>query len=485
VLVRTRRGAEVTVAPDDENRVVVRTELLARIAPGRQLRPGARPLVDEYVLRRDDAGQLRLAEVPEGVRLSQGDVAGSYSPRAVYFLRAGRPDAPRPRLVPDRVFVPVDGDAADVLVRRLLAGPSDALAGGRHHGRARGLRAAAPGQRRRRRPHRRLTAAAGAATAVERQHLSAQLVWTLRDAGVAFTSLRLLVEGRPVRVEGAGQVQDRDAWADYEPGRAVDGGAVLSVRDGRLAGLAGGAVRSEATDGRLPVVLGVASPAGGALALLVRPPEGPETVLTGPPRGPFTPRRHRPADRVAVVGVGRRGLWVVDAGESPGGPARRPGTAVPVEVSFTQARGSRAAHAAAGLARRCAGAAVFGPRGRAAGLRRQGRARPEGQAPGRLPAGGAGLTDVADVTWESGTSLVALGALSTATRLPVRLAVDGSVVEPVRTLGLDGEAETVTAAPGRPLVVGARLGGEPVLFVAEESGLFREPTRGSAPRYPG
>ena len=74
--------------------------------------------------------------------------------------------------------------------------------------------------------------------------------------------------------------------------------------------------------------------------------------------------------------------------------------------------------------------------------------------------------------------------LGTATRPRVGVAVDGSEVEPVRTLGLDGEPQTLTAAPGRPLVVGAALAGRQVLFV-EENGLFQPPVPGSAPSYPG
>ena len=95
------------------------------------------------------------------------------------------------------------------------------------------------------------------------------------------------------------------------------------------------------------------------------------------------------------------------------------------------------------------------------------------------------LADVADVSWESGTSLVALGTLGTANRLPVRLTVDGSELEAVRTPGLDGEPEAVTASPGRPLVVGTRRGEDPVLF-GEQGGLFREREEpGALPAYPG
>jgi hypothetical protein len=66
----------------------------------------------------------------------------------------------------------------------------------------------------------------------------------------------------------------------------------------------------------------------------------------------------------------------------------------------------------------------------------------------------------------------------------VRVAVDGSEVEPVRTLGLDGEPQTLTVAPGQPLVVGAALGGRQVLFV-EENGLFTERVPGAVPAYAG
>lgn len=490
VLIRSP-AVDLVIDPADERAVVARTEVLAAIAEDGSYTLARRPLEEVYRLRPDENGQLRLSEVPPGLRLTPGDAGRSFQPYDVYFLRStGSLGGELPRLVPDRVFLPAGADPADALVRQLLAGPSAALTDA--------VTTAIPEGTELRRPVTTadgvltvdLTAPVAAASGAMRRHLSAQLVWTLRGAGQVFTSLRLLVDGEPLEVAGAGSVQDRDAWTDYDPARPDEGGPALLVRDRRLASLSSGPPPSEATDGRLPVDAAVASPATGRFALLTRPEqEGEQEVLrTGPPRGPFTPVLSGGSVGSMSWGPGDEGLWVVQVGPDPEVLLLPDGASRPVPVPYTRPAGAGAL-ALLRISRDGArAAAVFG-----AGSERQvfvGRVDRLGEdSAGEVRLAGfrpvaPGLTDVADVAWSSGTSLVVLGALGTANRLPVRVAVDGSELEPVRTLGLDGEPETVTAAPDRPLVVGTQLAGRPVLFV-EESGLFREPVPGVAPRYPG
>jgi hypothetical protein len=79
-----------------------------------------------------------------------------------------------------------------------------------------------------------------------------------------------------------------------------------------------------------------------------------------------------------------------------------------------------------------------------------------------------GVKDVRDLTWDSATSLVVLGVTATAgVAVPIRVAVDGSSVALVNRVGLEGSQPlTIAAAPGQPLVVGARFAGVLSLFTA-------------------
>lgn len=483
VLVRSP-GAEITVAPGDETRVTVGTTVVAGIADDGSFALLSERREESYRLRPDDAGQLRLAEVPDGLRLVAEDVATSFRPYDVLFLR-GSGTAERAQLVPDRVFVPVGSDPADTLVRRLLAGPSAALTDA--------VRSAVPPGAALRSP---VTTADGVvtvdlsgqarlATPTERRELSAQLVWTLRGAGQVFTALRLLVDGEPLDVDGAGEPQDRDEWTEYDPTRPVEGGALL-VRDGRVAALSGGAPAGAGDSGLLAELVAV-SPDDGTLALLT---DSGSVVRTGPPGGPFSAFLTDGPVASLSWGSGEQGLWVVRGGPEPevvlvpAAPAAaaavpyvRPADAGPL----TALRVSRDGARVAGVFGTGAGRQVFVGRVERAS---EGAGGPGGVRLIGFRAVAPGLTDVADVGWESGTSLVVLGALGTANRLPVRVAVDGSSIEPVRSLGLDGEPQALTTAPGRALVVGTLLADRQVLFV-EEDGLFRGPVPGSAPAYAG
>jgi hypothetical protein len=484
---------EVAVDPEDERLVRVRADTVATIAADGSYSLDEGSQEEAYLLTADPAGELRLAEVPSGLRLTPAGASRAFRPREVFFL--GLPDVPRvsDRLVPDRVFLPAS-DEVDALVRRLLAGPSSALRGA--------VASAVPEGTELRAPVQLsesdgvvtvdLTAAAASAGAQQRRQLSAQLFWTLQAALPTASSLRLLVDGRPLDVPDAGPLQDRADWAAFDPGGAAPGGA-LYVEERRVRRLDGALVASEITDGRLAVDVAVASPASSRVAVITRdedPATGTDVVRAGPAAGPFEPLVSLPRIRSLSWGSGERGLWIVAAQADPaqgsvvqllpGGPGA---PAVPVVyVSPADAGPLVALRISRDDARV---AAVFGE-----GVERRlyvGRVEPA--EPGLRLAGlravAPALTDVADVAWETGTSLVVLAPLGTPNRLPVRVAVDGSEVEPVRALGLDGEPETVAAAPGRPLVVGAVLAGRPVLLV-EEGGLFRlQADTGSAPTYPG
>ena len=96
------------------------------------------------------------------------------------------------------------------------------------------------------------------------------------------------------------------------------------------------------------------------------------------------------------------------------------------------------------------------------------------------------LVGVVDVAWESGTSLVALGAFGAEQQpFPASVAVDGSAFAVLPLVG--AVAVEVAAAPRRPLVVAADVDGERQLF-RDNGTLIRQldlPEGGSAPFYPG
>jgi hypothetical protein len=99
---------------------------------GRILRDGSFRLEDTEV--RDDFrvvdvdGELRLAQVPRGLRLIVDDLERSYTPYDVHYLSSDVDGAPSGRLVPDRVFLPASREPGQALVDALLDGPTRRLA---------------------------------------------------------------------------------------------------------------------------------------------------------------------------------------------------------------------------------------------------------------------------------------------------------------------------------------------------------------------
>lgn len=488
------RGTVAVYTPDtlsidevDQGVVRVTADMTARIAEDGAYRPVVDESLDEtFRLQPDEDGEVRLAEVPAGLQLTPDDVAESLRPRDVYFLSSYGGTVADSRVVADRVFLPVSTELADALVRRLLAGPSATIAGSVVTAVPAGTQLLAPVVARDGVVTVDLSAPAAELDSVTRQRLSAQLVWTLRGAGQEFDALRLLVDGRPLEVSGVGELQDRDAWAAFDPEGLSATASPVYVQDRAVRTLDGRLRSSEATDGRVPVDAVAVSPDTGALALITRLEGGEgDQLRIGPPRGPFgEPVLSMPGLTSLTWGSGERGLWVLELG-SEQNPSRvllvrAEGNAV-VQVPYTAPTGAgpltvlRVSRDGARVAM------VFGE-----GVDRRlwvGKVEPAPDGPQvtQLRNVAPGVADVADVAWDSGTSLVVLARLGTTSRLPVRVTVDGSLIEPVGALGLTGEPSSLAAAPGRPLVVATQ---EELLV--EEGGLLRSRASGaSAPAYPG
>jgi hypothetical protein len=211
--------------------------------------------------------------------------------------------------------------------------------------------------------------------------------------------------------------------------------------------------------------------------------------------GPFgAPTLRRRGLGSLTWGPGEQGLWLLERGGGtpnvcllplPGAPARsdpcdvtydRPPEAGALSGIRVSRDGARAALVfGSGPARRLYVARIVPAGGR---LRLVLGASPRPVAPT--------LTNVTDVAWESGSSLVVLAAAGRATQVVVwRVPVDGSTAPAaVQRSGLPGDALAVAAAPDRSLVVSAQLGSRRQLY-RDNGTLFAAVQPGGSPAYPG
>ena len=487
------QDSEVVLYPLAARRISVTPDpRLVRVAfdsVGRILQDGSYRLEDSLV--RDDFrvvpvdGQLRLASVPRGLRLLEDDLERSFTPYDVHFLGRDVDGEPSGRLVPDRVFLPALGEPGQALVDALLSGPTRRLAPA--------VLSAAPAG-----TTARVRADSGVVTvdlseqvrrldARARQRLAAQLVWTLVPV---YSGVRLRVAGEPF-ASGGRSVQDRTDWSEYDP-VAISGDApLLYLQDRRLRSLDRELQQSPVTTGALPVDAAALSPSAPSLAVRTRRSRLVDEVRIGPLRGGFgDPVLRGPGLTSLSWGPGEQGLWVLQPGPPavvwlvPGGEAedRRP-----QRVPFVPPAGAGSLSALKVSRDGARIALVLG------GQLYVGRVEPTGPA-----AGGASgwriaelgwvsreLVGVTDVAWQTGTSLVALGAFEPDGQLfPAEVAVDGSTLDVVQRPLVGAVAVEIAAAPRLPLVVAADVEGERQLY-RDNGTLFRRQGPGSSPFYPG
>lgn len=187
-----------------------------------------------------DAG-LRIAELPDGLLLSQTDVDRAFRSYALYFF-----NPTFEILVPDARMVPVVGPGlATTLVRRLLEGPNEwlrpAVRTGFPEGVDLNIDAVLVDSGVARVD---LNSTAQLADDAARRALSQQLVWTLRQLPEV-QAVDITAAGQPFFVPGVGNPQSRDAWPDVDPaGVSLDAAAYVASTIG---------VRRLTTDGTAPV----------------------------------------------------------------------------------------------------------------------------------------------------------------------------------------------------------------------------------------
>ncbi len=477
--------------PTLQNGYVVTLDTVAQITPrgAYRLDPDDSPTLREqgYVVAREPtSGELRLTRVPPGVRLSDVDLDRSFTPLDVYFLGRADDGSATGRLVPDRVFVPVTVPPAQAAVAHLLeSGASDALEGA--------VATAVPSQTTSR-PVRvqdgvvtvDLSTGVRSLDTRSLQRLSAQLVWTL--APFAPNGVRLLVDGTPLTVAGAGEVQTVDDWETFAPDAVATGASLLYVQDHRVRSPDALLPASRLTDGTLPVDTVVASPVGDQVAVLADAvDDGTDVVHRGPLAGPFDQVFSRPRLSSLSWGSGTRGLWVLQQGRAPivwllPGPdadAEAVEQAVPYPTPpgaglLSQIRVSRDGARVA---------LVFGAGADRALYVGTVQPGPRGPEIRDVSPVARDLSDVADVSWRSGTSLAVLAAsTSVETVLPYLVAVDGSSTAVLQRPGVEGPLSSVASAPGRPLWVVTRSGD---LFRDSGTTFVKRAAQVGAPAYPG
>ena len=431
---------------------------------------GPEHLTEDYGLDRV-AGQWRIAQVPDGLRLTVADRSRSFESSSVYYLVPG---SETPHVIPDEVFLPIGSDLVTSLVARLFRPPSVALAGL--------VETAVPTSARLRGAV--VVSGSGIATVditgVRRlpdergaQDLSAQLAWTLRSLGPSLRGLRLLVDGRVLPVPGQGAVQDLAAWDAYDPdgiGRTVPYYYVTGRRLRSSADLAPGPLTSGAAgkDAGILVDAVAVSPDRTQVGVITHERTG--DVLRVGSLAASPPVATRGAElRSLSWGSGRFGLWLLRGSRDVLRATER--GVVPVSVvSLPPGRIASFAVSRDGVRV----AAVVGER------LYVGRAEPRGTAVRVagfnqvLPA----LHKVRKVAWASSGELVVLGSL-TQTQQVVRVGVDGSFSSVVDTSGLL-PSDLAASVSGIALVSSGRL-------YASVAGAFRQVGTGlsTAPAFPG
>ncbi len=123
-----RQGDYEEFAPptdeDKQAQVTLKGTKTAIIDQDGRYRPSGGPLNQSFTLARGADGEWRISMAPDGLLLSEADVARGYLPVDLYFL-----DSQWKGLVVDQVRVPIDpgSNFAKTTVERLLRGPSSSL----------------------------------------------------------------------------------------------------------------------------------------------------------------------------------------------------------------------------------------------------------------------------------------------------------------------------------------------------------------------
>jgi hypothetical protein len=200
------------------------------------------------------AGQWRITDVPDGLLMSSANVEFVYRQLNLYFL------APTTNVVvPDPVLLPNQPGLPTTLLNRLLQGPTPDLQGAVETAFPRATQLEVRSV-----PVRdglatvSFNAAALQADSGDRDRMSAQIVWTLKQLREV-QRVRILADGDDLVTSGVAREQPvSEAWVGYDPDILAPTASFYIVRDGRV-----GRIINE----RFVPVLGLAGAPGAGLRL--------------------------------------------------------------------------------------------------------------------------------------------------------------------------------------------------------------------------
>jgi hypothetical protein len=436
----------------------------------------------EYTVEKVE-GEWRIQNPPAGLVILEPDFERVYDQLNAYFL-----DATGQRMVPDPRYL-VGGEAQPTaLVERLFDGPSPELRSGVQNP-VEGFSLRRP------------VTVEGATATVDLtglpadpepplEPISAQLVWTLEQAGIR--SVEVLIEGEAVRLPQVPRAQTVENWASYDPdavpldavGHYVDEDGALRTADAGkpVPGPAGqgsyrlqsAGVAVDKTSGALSFLVGVAPGEGGSVRLLDGPYGGRlAAVLTNGDSFP----------EPTVAGT-RTEVWTVRDGSQV--VRVRPGTQ-PQDVS-APTLADLGEVTALQLSPDGVRAAVIidGDSGPELYLGVVARGDENSVALRDLDEVNPGLEDPVDVTWLAGDTLMVLASNADDEVVPWQVGVDGWGLTEIPRSGLPDQPTTVGAAPDRQPLVGTADGTMWRLVGANWQTLVAgaEPLRGREPFYP-
>ncbi|MBE1531399.1 LpqB family beta-propeller domain-containing protein [Actinomadura algeriensis] len=482
---------QVVQAEGGQATVRITGQQLGTITSDGQYTAAPKDLDVTFQLARSPQGVWRITGLPGGDKagliLTKDDVERAMRTVNLYFFA---PD--RHTLVPNGIFLPVVNRQTlpTQLVRALLSGPTSWLNGA--------VRSAFPDGTELRGPVDidndvatvDLTAAARGGN-VER--MSAQLGWTLRQLS-EIQRWRLRIDGETVTADGMDATQSVYAWAENSPdGPDAKGkghqNAYVVGETGALGTLRGDRAHPvAATAGSLarPAV----SPDYGEVAGLSQARD--QLIVASPVTNAAVPRvllnAHDEAVFTAPSWSPDGTLWTVES-TSEGSDlwVRRPGR-TPVRAAHWGLSGREVL--AFHIARDGVRAAVI--------VRIDGRPQVQigriAHAPdGSLDVGAflpvsSELQDAVDIAWRDYGTLAVLGrAKRDSQTLPFLMPVSGSAITSLG-VGSLGEPETITAAPGAPVLIGTRAVGEQKICRQRSPANTYSPwicsTAGRDPHYP-
>ncbi len=416
-------------------------------------------------------GEWRIANPPPGLLLSRSDVDRAYRPYDVYFF-----DPTFSTLVPDsRLFAISGPSAATALLRALVAGPSQWLAPA--------VRSSLPDGS---------TLAVDAVPVIEgtarvdfdpalrladdatRRAISAQVVWTLRQApGVRFVDIN--AGGQPLNVPGTPNPQPINSWPDVDPNRMPDGSAAYGVVYGRAVKLDGTAPLP------VPGGAGLASPPLSGIAVTLD-----TALIAGLDADARLWTAETAAGTTAALAIDEPGLsrpsygggqvpWVVSA-EGSILRAEEDGTTLTVPIDGLSAKATIESIA---ISRDSTRAALIVRRGERSFVMVAVIALREGvprlQSPVRVDNR---LNAVTDVAWADSDTLAVLGADGAST--PAVYLVDMSRWT-LRSIGAPLDALRVGAAPGADILASTADG----WIYSFNTGPWLRDVRATGPAYPG